>query len=395
MVSEYMYAIGTAPSPIREFFELGRAKAQELGPENIFNLSLGAPAVPMPEEYRQEIIRLMMEEDQVKLHTYTTTAGDEAARTAIAEDLNRRFGTSYTRANLYMTAGAAPAICAVLNAIRNSEDEEIALLAPYFAAYNSMIKGARMKKLEIKLPEPDFRLDLEAIEKALTPKTVGLIINSPNNPSGTIYPAEDLQKLGELLTRKSEEFGHIIYLISDEPYREVLLDDVEVPFTANFYKNTVICYSYSKSLSIAGERVGYVLIPSENDDFSKLYPAVAGAAGALGVSNAPSLFQKALAKCAHLHSDNELYKKNRDMLYKALTDMGYVCTYPHGTFYMMVKALEADDKAFCRRAAEMGLIFVPCSGFGWPGYVRVALCVPEDVAACSVAAFKKLKASYE
>ncbi|MBR0139756.1 MAG: pyridoxal phosphate-dependent aminotransferase [Firmicutes bacterium] len=394
MVSEKMLGLGNAPSPILVFSALGKAREKEVGKENIFNFSLGAPAVPMPEEFRQELIRLLNEEDRIGLHTYLSPGGDEAAKTAIAEDLNRRFGTNYTCRNIFMTAGAAPAIAAVLNAVKAGEDDELALIAPYFTPYRIMAEGAGLKVVEIRTLEPDFRLDLDAIEKALTPRTACLILNSPNNPSGMIYPSEDIKKLAEILEKKSEEFGRPIFLLSDEPYREILLDDVEVPFTANFYRNTIICYSYSKSLSIAGERVGYVLIPSENEDFAKLYPAVSGAASALGVSTAPSLFQKALVKCAHMQSDNGLYRKNRDLLYSALTGMGYVCTRPQGTFYMMVKTL-GEETEFCRRAAGMGLILVPCGGFGFPGYVRVALCVPEDVAARSVAAFKKLKESYE
>ncbi len=394
MVSGKMLGLGNAPSPILVFSALGKAREKEVGKENIFNFSLGAPAVPMPEEFRQELIRLLNEDDKIGLHTYMSPSGDEAARTAIAEDLNRRFGTNYTYKNIFMTAGAAPAIAAVLNAVKAREDDELVLLAPYFTPYRIMAAGAGLKVVEVRTLEPDFRLDLGAIEKALTPRTACLILNSPNNPSGMIYPAEDLKKLAAILEKKSEEFGRPIFLLSDEPYREILLDDAEVPFTARFYRNTIVCYSYSKSLSIAGERVGYVLIPSENEDFAELYPAVSGAAAALGVSTAPSLFQKALVSCAHMQSDNGLYRKNRDLLYKALTDMGYVCTRPQGTFYMMVKTPE-DDMAFCRRAAEMGIILVPCSGFGFPGYVRVALCVPEDVASRSIAVFKKLKESCE
>jgi aspartate aminotransferase len=251
-----------------------------------------------------------------------------------------------------------------------------------------------MKYTEVKTLEPDFRLDLDAVKASITPNTAALIINSPNNPSGAIYPPEDLKRLSEILTEKSREFSRTIYLISDEPYREVLLDDVEVPFMANFYDNTIVCYSYSKSLSIAGERMGYILVPNANEDHDRLLTAIAGASKALGVSNAPSLFQYALIKCAGIHSDVELYRKNGAVLYKALTEMGYECTWPKGTFYMMVKTLE-EDWAFCRRAAEMGLILVPCSGFGFPGYVRVALCVSEDTAVRSIPAFKKLLESYK
>ncbi len=394
MVSEYMYDLGTRKSPIGTFVAIGRQKEQELGAENIFNFGLGAPAVPMPEEYREELIRLLKEEDQVKLHTYTMGGGVPTAREAIAADLNRRFNAKAAAGDIFMTVGAAPALCAVINAIRNSEEEEIVLLAPYFSEYVAFIKGARMKYTEVRTLEPDFRLDLDAVKAAITPNTAALIINSPNNPSGAIYPPEDLKSLGEILTEKSREFSRTIYLISDEPYREVLLDDVEVPFMANFYDNTIVCYSYSKSLSIAGERMGYILVPKANEDHDRLLTAIGGASKALGVSNAPSLFQYALIKCAGKHSDVELYRKNRAVLYKALTEMGYECTWPKGTFYMMVKTLE-EDWAFCRRAAEMGLILVPCSGFGFPGYVRVALCVSEDTAVRSIPAFRKLLESYK
>ncbi len=388
-----MYEIGTSTSPIREFYERGWARADELGAENIFDFSLGAPAVPMPEAYRQELIRLLREEDQVRLHTYAPHPGVPAAKKAIADDLNARFCAGCGPDDIIMTAGAAPAISAVLAAMKENGDEEIALLAPYFPEYGTIMKGLGLKKLVIKTLEPDFRLDLEAIEKALGPKTAALMLNSPNNPSGMIYPAKDLEALARILEKKSAEFGHVIFLISDEPYRELILDGSDFPFPAKFYKNTVICYSYSKSLSVAGERMGYILIPKSNEERARLLPAVMGAARSNGVSNAPVLFQKALACCAGLHSDVELYRRNRDFLYEALSAMGYVCTKPQATFYMMVKTLE-EDTAFCARAADMGLILVPCSGFGFPGYVRVALCVPEDTARRSAAAFEKLMESY-
>lgn len=393
MVSGSMYKLGTAVSPIRAYYELGWSRAEELGRENIFDFSLGAPAVPMPDAYRRELIRLLEEEDQVRLHTYAPHPGVPETKKAITDDLNRRFGCSFDPGDIIMTAGAAPAISAVLSAIKTSPSDEIALLAPYFSEYSAIIEGLGLKKLEIKTLEPDFHLDLDAIERALGPDTAALLLNSPNNPSGAVYPAEDLKRLAEILKSKSEEFGRTIFLISDEPYRELMLEDEEFPFPANFYDDTVICYSYSKSLSIAGERMGYVLIPGANGERKKLFPAVMGAARANGVSNAPVLFQKALIKCAGLSSDTELYRKNRDVLYDALTSMGYICTKPKATFYMMVKTLE-DDRAFCERAAGMGLIFAPCSGFGFPGYVRVALCVPEDTAKRSVGAFRRLLDSY-
>ena len=387
MVSQRMLQLGTARSVIRELFEYGRQRAAEVGAENVFDFSLGNPSVPAPAEVNDTAIRLLREQADT-IHCYTSAPGDPAARQRIADSLNRRFGEQYTADELYLTVGAAASLCCVLGGLTCPGDEYI-LFAPYFPEYRVFIEGVK-GKVKVIPPEPEhFQIDFSAFEQAVTCRTKGVIINSPNNPSGVVYTQKTLEALGGLLTQKSQQYGHPIYLISDEPYRE-LAYGVEVPFVPLIYPNTVVCYSYSKSLSLPGERIGYIYVPDSAADSRALYDAVAGAARSAGHVCAPSLWQKVIARCAGLRPDLQAYDHNRKALYEGLTAMGYEMAKPDGAFYLFIKAPGGDANAFSEKAKERDLLLVPGDGFGCPGYFRICYCVSYDMIQRSLPVFREL-----
>lgn len=395
LVSEEMYELGSKRSAIRELFEYGKKRAEVVGAENVYDFSLGNPTVPAPDCVNETIRKLTEELNSIQLHGYTSAQGDLECRQATADYLNRTYGTHFQADNFYMTMGAAASLSICFKALTTDRDDEFITIAPFFPEYRVFVESAGAKLVVIPPDTSNFQIDFEALEKSLTPHTKGVIINSPNNPSGAVYSAETIAHLAEILRKKSVEFGTEIFILSDEPYREIAYDGVEVPYVTEFYDNTLVCYSYSKSLSLPGERIGYVLVPDEAYESKKVYAAVCGAGRALGYVCAPSLFQKVVARCIGATGDISLYKKNRDILYKGLTDIGYECYKPEGAFYMFVKALEPDADAFCEKAKEEDLLIVSATGFGCPGYVRISYCVDEDMIRRSFAAFERLYKKYK
>ena len=395
MVNQNLYELGTKPSAIRELFEYGKKKAAEIGAENVYDFSIGNPSIPAPECVKEAIIDAVSNMDSISLHGYTSAQGDAATRGAIAEYLNQTYQTNFHADNFYMTCGAAASLCIVFHALTTPEQDEFITIAPFFPEYRVFVENAGAKLVVVSADIPDFQITFAALEAALTPKTKGVIVNSPNNPSGSIYGEETVKKLAALLEKKSAEYGHAIYLIADEPYREIAYDGVEVPYLTKYYKNTLVTYSYSKSLSLPGERIGYVLVPNEAEESREIYAAVCGSGRSLGYVCAPSLFQKVLVKCMGQTGDISEYQKNRDLLYGNLTKMGYECVRPQGAFYLFVKALEPDAAAFCEKAKEKNLLLVAADGFGCPGYVRISYCVDGEMIRRSLPAFEALAAEYK
>ena len=393
MINRTMYELGSNRSTIRELFEYGNQRAAVVGRENIFDFSIGNPSVPAPDAVRQAILQ-EADADPVALHGYTSAQGAADVRKALADDLNRRFGTAYTGDSLYLTAGAAAALSCAFKALACAGDEFI-VFAPYFPEYLMFIeKGAGAKAVVVPPSVEDFQIDFDALAARLTPQTKGVVINSPNNPSGAVYSAETMQRLAALLREKEAEYGHPIYLISDEPYREIVYDGVETPFAPSYYADTVVCYSYSKSLSLPGERIGYVLVPPEAAESEALYAAVCGAGRALGYVCAPSLFQRVAARCAGLTGDISTYRASRDLLYNGLTEMGYRCVKPQGAFYLFPQTLEPDDRAFCEKAKAYDLLVVPGADFGAPGHMRISYCVPVSTIERALPLFRRLAEDY-
>lgn len=393
-VSQRMLNLGTAHSEIREAFAFAQARAAEVGAENVDDFSIGNPSVPAPATVAQAVHKLVDAIDPIKLHGYTPAQGDGQARGALADDLNRRFGTNYTADNFYLTAGAAGALCCALSALSCPGDTFIAF-APYFPEYKVFVESAGAELVTVPADIEDFQIDFAAFDQALTPNTKGVIINSPNNPTGVVYSEATIQKLAQVLTEKSKEYGHTIWLISDEPYREIVYRDTPLPWVPNYYPNTLVCYSYSKSLSLPGQRIGYVLVPPQAEDADIVYAAVCGAGRALGYVCAPSLFQLVAAECTGQTADIEIYHKNRDLLLNALRDMGYTCAQPDGAFYLFPRSLEPDARAFCERARKYDLVLVPGDSFGCPGYVRISYCVPTEQIQRALHKFEQLAAEYK
>ena len=393
MLNERMVALGTQRSVIRELFEFGKVRAAEIGAENVFDFSIGNPSVPAPDCVNETAIKLLKEMDPVLLHGYTSAQGDALVRKQIADNLNVRFGTAYRPENLYMTVGAAASLCCSLNGLCNPGDE-IIVFAPFFPEYRVLIEGAGAKIKIIPADVEAFQIDFAAFEAAITEKTKAVIVNSPNNPSGTIYSEETVKKLASVLEESSQKYGQPIFLLADEPYREIVFKGQTVPFLPNYYDNTLVCYSWSKSLSLPGERMGYVLVPDTVADSELVYAAVAGAGRSLGYVNAPSLFQRVCAACVDVTADVEVYETNKNLLVSSLRDMGYHVVEPQGTFYMFPRTLESDDIAFCEKAKEFNLLIVPGTGFGCPGHARISYCVPTERAKRSLDAFEKLAKCY-
>lgn len=395
IVSEEMYRLGSQRSVIRELFEYGKKRAKEVGAENVYDFSLGNPSIPAPDCVNETIRELTKDLDSITLHGYTSAQGDEETRQAIADYLNKTHGTKLHADNFYMTMGAAASLSVCFRALTTDAEDEFIAIAPFFPEYRVFVEAAGAKLVVVLADTEEFQIDFAALESAISGHTKGIIINSPNNPSGAVYSEETIKKLAELLNRKSKEYGTQIFILADEPYREIVYDGVKVPFVTKYYDNTLVCYSYSKSLSLPGERIGYVLVPDEAYESKNVYAAVAGAGRALGYVCAPSLFQKVLVSCMGQTGDVGLYQKNRDLLYEGLTKIGYECFKPQGAFYLFVKALEPDADAFCEKAKEEDLLIVSATGFGCPGYVRISYCVDTDMIARSFAAFERVYRKYE
>ena len=393
--NQKMYGLGSHRSIIREIFEYSKDRANEIGAENVFDFSLGNPNVPAPEDVKDALISLLSEENSVALHGYTSAQGDLSVREAIANNINTRFGVGISPNLIYMTCGAAASLSICLKAlITEGEDEECIVFAPFFTEYRVFIENAGGKVVVSKPLESNLEIDIKDFESRINEKTKAVIINSPNNPSGIVYPAKTISEVSDILRRKSEEFGHTIYLIADEPYRELVYGGLDVPYLMNYYDNTLVCYSYSKSLSLPGERIGYIAVCPKMEDCENIYLAVCGAGRSLGYVCAPSLFQKVIAKCLDAKVNIEAYKENRDILYRELTSYGYSCIEPDGAFYLFVKALEPDAYAFYEKAKSHEILVVPCDDFGVSGYVRIAYCTSKDTVVNSLPAFKALAEEY-
>ena len=393
--NKMMYELGSKRSAIRELFEYGKQRAAVVGPENVYDFSLGNPTVPAPDCVDETIRQLTEELDCIKLHGYTSAQGDVETREAIAEFLNKTHGTHFHKDNFYITMGAAASLSLAFRALTTAPSDEIVAIAPYFPEYKVFVEAAGATFKVVPADTVGFQIDFVALAEMINSNTKGVIINSPNNPSGAVYSVATIERLAALLEKKEKEYGHPIFIICDEPYREIAYDGVEVPFVTKYYNNTLVCYSYSKSLSIPGERIGYILVPDEAYESKALYAAVAGSGRALGYVCAPSMMQKVITRCQGETGDVELYKKNRDLLYDGLTKIGYECFKPQGAFYMFVKALEEDADAFCERAKAEDLLIVAATGFGCPGYVRISYCVDEDMIERSFGAFERLYQSYQ
>ena len=388
MYNEKSYALGANRSVIRDLFEYGRQRAAIVGAENVYDYSLGNPSIPTPNYVNQTIRDILDDTDSLVIHGYTTAVGDFETRKAIADDLNERYSAGAAPEDFFIGSGAAPELVAVFQALA-VPGSEILAVAPYFPEYKPFVEGTGATFKVVPPDVPGFQIDLTAVESMLTPATQAIIINSPNNPSGVVYTAETLSALGEILSRKGAEYGHPIYIVSDEPYRE-LTYGVTAPFVPNIYPNTIVCYSYSKSLSLPGERIGYIYVPKQCADAAPLYAAIAGAAREKGHVCAPSLWQKVIARCTHLRPDLEAYDKNRKALYDNLTAYGYEMAKPDGAFYLFIKAPGGDAIAFSEKAKKHDLLVVPGDGFGCPGYFRICYCVSFDMIMKSLPAFQAL-----
>lgn len=392
MVSAKMYELGTKKSTIRTIFEFGRMRAAQVGEENIFDFSLGNPNVPTPDFVRDAAIDILQNFEPSAVHGYTVAPGNPNVRETLASSINSRFGTNFAGKNIFVTSGAAAAITICFKALAEAGDEFITF-APYFPEYKVFVEstGAALKVVK---PRPaDWQIDFDDFDKLLSVKTKAVIINSPNNPSGAVYSEATIRRLTDTLKARAAEFGHPIFLISDEPYRE-LAYGVEVPWVTKFYNDALVCYSYSKSFSLPGERIGYIVVPSEIADFDKIFGAVAGAARVLTHVNAPSLWQLVVARCAGKAVDITPYERNGKLLYDGLIAAGFECVKPQGAFYLFPKALEADDYAFCERAKKFDLLLVPGADFGAPGYFRAAYCIKTETIERSLPLFKKLADEY-
>ena len=392
MINERMYALGAEPSAIRELFAYGMARKAEIGAENVFDYSIGNPSVPAPEKVRETILALM-EEDPVSLHGYTPASGDPRVRQTVADSIRERYGIDAKPGQIYLTAGAAAGLAITISAITVPGDEVI-VISPFFPEYKTWIDNAQCTIVEVPAQVPSFQIDVPAVAAAINEKTSAIIINSPNNPVGAIYTRENLEELAAMLQAKEEEIGRKIYLISDEPYREITYGK-EVPYVPCIYARTIVCYSYSKSLSLPGERIGYIYVSDLMDDAAEVSTAVAGAGRALGYICAPVLLQRVIQECIYEPSNVEAYATNRKILSEGLASMGYEFVEPDGAFYLWVKALEDDAQAFSNRAKEFELLLVPSDSFGVGGWVRLSYCIARDTIERSMPAFQKLIDSYK
>ena len=393
-VNERMYALGSKRSEIRELFEYGKKRIAEVGAENVFDFSIGNPSVPAPDCVKEALAKLVLEGDPVALHGYTSAQGDAAVRKACADYINETHGMNCTADDFYMTCGAAASLTVSLNAL-STENGEVIVLAPYFPEYKVFITQAGMKCVEVKCSEEDFQIDFAAFEAALNENTKAVIINSPNNPSGAVFSQSTIEKLAVILNAAQEKYGKDIFIIADEPYRELVFTGEKVPYIPCYYENSFVCYSYSKALSLPGERIGYIFVSPTMKDAGDVYAAVCGAGRALGYVCAPSLMQYTIAQCLEDTADISIYERNRKLLYEGLTDIGYTVIKPDGAFYMFVKTLEEDAFKFYERAKNFELLLVPSDDFGCKGFVRISYCVDTKQIENSLPAFKALYEDYK
>ena len=393
MANKKMIELGECRSAIRDLFEYGLKRKAEVGAENVYDFSLGNPSIPAPEKVNRTLIDLLEHTEPTVLHGYSSAAGDQEVRKAVAESINARFGSRETPGDIYMTCGAAASLTISLHALLD-EGEEVITVAPYFPEYKVFIEKANGVMRSVPAREKDFAPDLEKLEQALNSRTRAVILNSPNNPSGAVISEEDLCKIAALLQKASEKQGKSIWIIADEPYRELVYGNVQVPYLMNLYRNTLVCYSYSKALSLPGERIGYIALCHEAEEREKVFAAICGAGRALGYVCAPVLFQKMLLSCLDETSDVSSYKENRDLLYNVLCALGFTCVKPDGAFYLFLQAPGGSDRDFCEEAKKLDLLIVPSESFGLPGYARIAYCVSKDTIERSLPAFKKLAEHY-
>lgn len=394
MVNSKMLGLGKKSSVIREIFEYGKKRKSEIGSEKVFDFSLGNPSVPSPKEVNESLCELISAMDTTALHGYTSAPGDINVRKSIADYINSIYGVSERAENIYLTVGAAASLTISLNAILN-EGDEVIVFAPFFPEYRVFVEKAGGTLVSVKCDEDDFQPDLDLLEKSITCRTKAVIINSPNNPTGAVMREDTIKKIAEILDRKSKEYENEIYIISDEPYRELVYDkDTSVPYIPKLYPNTLVCYSFSKSLSLPGERIGYILVSDNCAHKEDVYFAICGAGRSLGYVCAPALFQYLIPKVLGKTSDIEIYRKNRDILYSALVSYGYRVVKPDGAFYLFVKSPESDAKKFCERAKNYELLLVPSDDFGYDGYVRISYCVATEMIEASLFAFEKLIKEY-
>lgn len=393
--NQKMFGLGSKRSVIREIFEYSKTRANEIGAENVFDFSLGNPSVPAPSEVNETIKALLSEKDSVSLHGYTSAQGDLSVREAVSNNIKSRFGVNMSPNLIYMTCGAAASLSICLKAlVEENSDDECIVFAPFFTEYRVFIENAGAKVVISDPVQGTLQIDAKDLEAKINERTKAVIVNSPNNPSGVVYTEETIKALTDILKKKSEEYGHVIYLIADEPYRELVYTDVSVPYLMNYYKNTLVCYSYSKSLSLPGERIGYIAVCPDMEDCVSIYLAVCGAGRSLGYVCAPSLFQHVIGKCIDAKVDIEVYRENRDILYNSLTSYGYECVKPDGAFYLFVRALEEDAYKFYEKAKAHEVLVVPCDDFGIKGYVRIAYCVDKARVLGALPAFKAIAEEY-
>ena len=393
MYNKEMEKLGKQASAIRTLFEYGKAKKREIGDENVFDFSIGNPSVASPDIVNETLIKLINEKDATKLHGYTSASGDEEVKQAIATYLNKTYNANANYKDIYMTCGAAASLAITFNALLNKDDEVI-VFAPFFPEYKVFVEKAG-GIIDIVKSDKDFQIDFDDLDKHINEKTKIVVINSPNNPTGVIYTEDNIKKLAKTLEEKSKLYNHPIYLVSDEPYRELIYTDTLYPFVAKYYKNSIVCYSFSKSLSLPGERIGYILLSSDMDNKENVYSAVCGAGRSLGYVCAPAIFQYMVPYCLGYTSDLSIYKKNLQDLKEMLETIGYEVVKPEGAFYMFVKALEEDANKFSEMAKKFNLLLVPSDSFGVKGYVRIAYCVTNDQIKASKVAFMKLYNSYK
>lgn len=394
MISEKMQELVNGSSAIREMFEEGKRLMQEFGEEKVYDFSLGNPSVHPPKEIKRTMIELLDTEDENFLHGYMNNSGFEDVRRTIASHLNTRYKTTYDEKNLVMTVGAAGGLNVILKTLLNKEDEVI-VFAPYFSEYRNYISNYDGITVEIAPDYTSFQLNLEELEQKITKKTKAVIINNPNNPTGVVYSIDTIKELAKILNQKQKEYNTSIYLISDEPYRELVYEGVTVPYIPKVYSNTIVGYSFSKSLSLPGERIGYLILPKELEGFDSIVAAANVATRILGFVNAPSLMQRVIAKCMDCHVDIDVYNQNRELLYQSLIKFGYTCVKPEGAFYLFVKVFGGDDRAFVEAAKKHHLLLVPGSGFGCAGYCRIAYCVDTEMIKRALPVFEALAKEYQ
>ena len=390
MYNHAKYELGSTGSTIRTLFEHGRKQAAVIGKENVFDFSLGNPSIPSPQAVDEAIVDIIHTGNSLEVHSYTSAAGYDGAREAVADDLTERMGMKIFPHNLFFTCGAAPALTSVFSALHIDQNTEILAIAPFFLEYRVFVEATGSHFDFIPADTENFQIDFVSLKKMLSPHTQAVIVNTPNNPSGVVYSRKTLETLSQILTEKSAEYGHPIYLVSDEPYRELVYDGTEVPWIPSIYKDTIVCYSYSKSLSLPGERIGYVCVPDCVTDTKEIYAAVAGSARVAGHVCPPSLIQKVVARCAKEKPDLKAYDLNRRLIYEGLTEIGYECVKPEGAFYLFVKAPNGDAKAFSDQCKEKNLLIVPGDEFGTGGYCRLSYCVAKETIERSLPVFREI-----